>query len=174
MKKKKTIIIISLIVVVVAIFLLTHIPKRIQCTMTVANGAGETAVLDVDFLYYSNLILPSYVKGTLSVDGVEYIDYSTRFDKSGLFSSGWWKSRSSLPYSFVLSNCNDKIKAFRNRVMVFDIKLNEDDIGAIHYIYMGDSNEVVDGKRKGISFWGPAQNAEEAKQIAESFGYAAP
>ncbi|MBE5868160.1 MAG: hypothetical protein E7293_04260 [Lachnospiraceae bacterium] len=133
MKKKKAIIIISLIIVVVAIFLLTHIPKRIQCTMTVANAAGETAVLDVDLLYYSNLIFPSYVKGTLSVDGVAYIDEYTMYKTHPylpdhrLFPSDWWKYKGSLPENttFIRSDCTDFSSAGTNRVYVLDIVFHD-------------------------------------------------
>jgi len=178
MKKTKAIIIIALIVIVAAILPFIHIPKRIQCTIPVANGAGETALLDVDIRHYSSLVLPSYVKGTVSVDEVEYVDYATRFkhqSDSGLFPSDWWNYRDALHNTtFLLSDWNDSIKSFQNSVNIIDMVLNGDDIHAIHYLYMDDSIEAVDGMKSSISFWGPAQNSEEAKQIAESFGYAAP
>ncbi len=97
--------------------------------MTVSTSTGETAEVDIDILYFSNFILPSYVKGTLTVDGVEYTDEYTKLKE--------------FPY-------------------VSDNRL-----------YSDESNQI-DGTIEGISFWGPAQNAEEAKEIMEFFGYRIP
>lgn len=180
MKKKNAVIVVMITAVVVAIFILTHIPEHIKETMTVATSTGETAEVDVDILYFSNLILPSYVKGTLSVDGVEYADEYTMLKKfpgvtdNRLFPSDWWKIEGSVPcnMTFVRSDCTDLISAQLNRINVLDVVLNKG-ICEIHYMYLDESNQI-DTHIAGISFWGPAQNAGEAKQIAEFFGYKTP
>lgn len=176
MKKGKIIIIAFAVIVVTALFL-THMPERIKGTMTVSTITGETAELDVDVLYFSNLILPSYVKGTLSVDGIEYTDQYTMLKKfpsvsdNRLFPSDWWKTKESVPcnMTFLRSDCTDVISAQQNRINVLDVVLNNG-VCEIHYMYTDESNQI-DSETKGISFWGPAQNAEEAKRIAEFFGY---
>lgn len=179
MKNKKAIITILVIAIVAAIFL-THIPKHIKETMTVATHNGETAILDVDILYFPNLILPSYVKGSLSFDGVAYTDKYTFFKNipsvtdNRLFPSDWWKTKGSVPYNmiFLRTDCTDVVSAQINRINVLDVVL-DNGIGEIHLMYT-DENNQVDGVIKGISFWGPSKNAEEAKQIAARFGYSTP
>ena len=175
-KKQKAIITILVIAIIAAIFL-THIPKHIRETMTVATYNGETAILDVDILYFPNLILPSYAKGTLSLDGVSYTDEYTFLQNipsvtdNRLFPSEWWKTKGSVPYNmiFIRTDCTDVVSAHINRINVLDVIL-DNGIGKIHLMYTDEVNQV-DGVIKGISFWGPSKNAEEAKQIAELFGY---
>ena len=178
-KKGIRIVLIISILIVVAISL-TLIPKQIRGTLTVANGTGETATVEYDLLYYSNFILPSYVKGTLTVDGVEYTDQYSMFEqfpslkKNELIPSDWWQSESSVPYNmnFVRSDCADVISAQLNKIDVLDVVLDKG-ICKIHYLYLDERN-AVDGTVSGISFWGPAQNAEEATQISEFFEYSPP
>ena len=175
-KKQKAIITVLVIAIVVA-FILTHVPKHIKETMTVATHNGETSMLDVDILYFPNLIFPSYVKGTLSFDGVAYTDEYTFLQSipsvtdNRLFPSDWWKTKGSVPYNmiFIRTDCTDVISAQINRINVLDVVLNKG-IDKIHLMYTDESNQI-DGSIKGISFWGPSTNAEEAKQIAELFGY---
>lgn len=175
---KKKIVMIALAVVILAALVLTHIPKRIESTLTVCTGAGETAEIDFDILYYPNLILPSYVKGMLSFDGVTYIDAYTKHKEfpnlSGnrLFSNDWWKTTSSLPHNmtFVRSDCTDIISTAINRIDVLDIVFNKGEIVKIHCMYADESNQIGT-TISGISYWGPAENAEEAEKIAQSFGY---
>lgn len=148
--------------------------------MMVSADNGETAEIDIDILYFSNLIFPSYVKGTLTVDGIEYIDQYTKLKEfsyvsdNRLFPSDWWEAKGSLPYNmtFLKSDCTDVISARLNQIDVLDIVLDKG-VCKIHYMYTDEKNQI-DTEINGISFWGPAHNAEEAKQIAESFGYQIP
>ena len=180
MKKKKIIIVIVFAFVIVAALSLIHIPTRIQDSITVSTYTGETAKFEIDIQYYKSLILPSYIKGTITVDGVVYTDKYTiskgfrGLSDNRLFPSDWWKRKGSGPYNttFVRSDCTDIISATHNRIEFFNIVLNKG-VSKIHYAYLDDSN-MVDSHIEGIMFCGPAQNAEEAKQIAESFGYKVP
>ena len=180
MSKRKWIIILAFAVIVVAVLSLIHIPTQIQDSITVSTYAGETATFDIDIQYYKSLILPSYVKGTVTVDGVAYTDKYTMYEQfQGVsdnrpFPSDWWKTKSSGPYNmtFVRSDSTDIISASYNRIDIGDIVFNNG-ISKIHYAYLDESN-MVDSHIEGIFFCGPAQNAEEAKQIAESFGYKIP
>lgn len=166
--------------IVVVVFIFLQIPEHIDTVMTVSTDTGETAEIDIDILYFSNLVLPSYVKGTISVDGIEYTDQYTKLKEfsavsdNRLFPSGWWKSKESVPYNmtFVKSDCTDVGSVSLNRIDVLDVVFNNG-ICEIHYMYTDESNQI-DTEIKGISFWGPAQNAEDAKQIADFFGYKTP
>ncbi len=177
MKLKKSVIILVITAIAVTTLLFALMPERIEDTITVATSTGETAVVTVDILYFSNLFLPSYVKGSLSVDGVEYIDQYTMLEKfpgvkdNRLLPAGWWKSINSIPYNmtFLKSDCTDGISAQLNRLVVLDVVLNKG-ICKIHYMQT-DENNITDTVIEGVSFWGPAQNGEEARKIAKDFGY---
>lgn len=180
LKKKSNSIIVALAVIIVLALCFAQIPKRVNGTMMVATGTGETATVDYNLQYYCNFILPTYVKGTLIVDGVEYIDQYSMFEQfpsvkdNELIPSNWWQVESSVPYNmtFVRSDCTDVTSAQINRINVLDIVLDKG-VCEIHFMYSDESN-AVNGSVSGISLWGPAQNAEEAAQIAEFFGYHAP
>ena len=177
---KKAFILIALVAVSVLVICFAQLPEQITGTMTVTAGTGETATVEYELCYYSNFILPSYVKGTLTVDGVEYIDQYSKFEQfpsvkdNELIPSDLWQTESAVPYNmtFVRSDCTDIISARLNMIKILDIVLDQD-ICKIHYIYSDETN-AVDGSIQGISFWGPAQNAEEAAVIAEFFGYKMP
>lgn len=180
MPKKRMLVIIALAAVVVIALCFPQMPEQINGTVTVATETGETATVEYDLLYYSNFILPSYVKGTLTVDGAEYIDQYSMFEQflsvvdNALIPSDWWQAETPVPYNmtFVRSDCADVISAQLNRIDVLDVVLDKG-ICKIHYLYLDERN-AVDGTVSGISFWGPAQNAEEAAQTSEFFGYSAP
>ena len=97
---KKRVIIIAIVAVVVALLVLAQLPQQMTGTIAVSSAAGETAQISFDLLVYSNFILPSYVKGTLFVDGVAYTDQYTMLQKfpgvsdNRLFPSDWWKTKS--------------------------------------------------------------------------------
>lgn len=180
MKRKAMRMVLAISILVVVTIFLAFIPKQITGTMTVATGTGETATVDYDLLYYSNFILPSYVKETLTVDGVEYTDQCSMYEQfpsvkdNDLIPSDWWQAESAVPcnMSFVRSDCADIPSAQLNRIAVLDVVLDKG-ICEIHFMYSDESN-AVNGSISGISFWGPSQNAEEAAQIAEFFGYKVP
>jgi len=180
MKKKGIRIVLTISILIAVAISLALIPEQIRGTMTVSTGTGETAMVEYDLLYYSNFILPSYVQGTLTVDGVEYTDQYSMFEQfpsvedNALIPSDWWQSESPVPYNmnFVRSDCADVISAQLNKIDVLDVVLDKG-ICKIHYQYF-DARNAVDGTVNGISFWGPAQNAEEAAQTSEFFGYSVP
>ena len=165
--KKKTLIIIAAIVIVVAVLILTHLPKDIEQTMTVATAEGETAEVVFDLRYYPNLFLPSIVRGTVTFDGVEYTDEYTMLDSlpgqidKSLVRSNW---------RFVRSDCTDFMAMQINSLLVFDFELDKE-FFKICCSITDESKPNGTGGHSGVNYWGPAQNAEEAKEIAESMGY---
>lgn len=180
MKKHRILIAAAVLaVVLVVVFVLVHMPTDIKRTLTVSSGTGETAELELDLRYYRNLIFPSYVKGTVTIDGVRYVDKYTKLKEfpsvadRQLFPSGWWKGKSDLPCNttFLQADCSDVLSAMVNRIDILEIVF-EKETCKIHYIYSDDKNQTGINI-SGISFWGPAQDAGEAEQIAEYFGYRA-
>jgi len=165
--KKKTLIIIAAIVIVVAVLILTHLPKDIEQTMTVATAEGETAEVVFNLRYYPNLILPSIVRGTVTFDGVEYTDRYTMWDslpgqvENPLFQSIW---------DFVRSDCTDFMAMQINKLVVFDFELDKE-FSKVLCSILDESKPNGTGGHSGVNYWGPAKNAEEAKEIAESMGY---
>lgn len=176
MKKRKVLLLAGLAVLAVAVLLLLHVPKRMECTMTVSTTTGETAVVAMDLKYYRNLILPSYVKGTIQFEGISYTDQYSKLKEvrniSGnrLYPPEWWKTKQTMPYNmtFLLSDETDVLSIFRNTISVYDLEWDQDI--KVHLVLLDERNQI-DGTTSGISFFGPAENAEEAKQISAHFGY---
>ena len=118
------------------------------------------------------------MKGTLFVDGTEYSDKYTILktfpgvSDNHLLPPDWWKSKGSVPYNmtFLRTDCTDVISAGLNNINILDVEIQKKTVSKIHYIYTDESNQV-ESIIEGVSFWGPAQNANEAKCIADSFGY---
>lgn len=165
--KKKLIIIASIVIVVAAVLILTHLPKDIEQTMTVSTADGTTAEVVFDLRYYPNLILPSIVRGTVTFDGVEYTDKYTMLDslpgqiENHLFKFNW---------DFVRSDCTDFMAMQINTLKVFDFELDKEFSKVICSV-MDESKPNGTGGHSGVNYWGPAQNAEEAKKVAESLGF---
>lgn len=177
---KKKLIIVALVAIALLTLVLTHMPKRFQATVTACTGSGETADFVFDIQYFPNLIWPAYVKGTVTMDGVEYIDeYTARKEFHGkfdnrLFPSDWWKSKSTFPYNmtFVRSDCTDVISASLNKITVLDAGMDQD-ICKILLAYT-DKNNRNENVIPGVNYWAPAKTAEEAKEISEFLGYVQP
>lgn len=178
--KKQRIIAIAVAAIILVALVFVPIPKRLEDTIAVASITGETVEVDVDVLIFSSLALPSYVKGTLAIDGIEYTDQYTKLKEfpyvsdNRLFPASWWKTEEPVPcnMTFLKSDCSDVNSALLNQIKVLDIVFDHG-VCKIHYMYMDESNQIGT-QIEGISFWGPAQNAEEAKQIAKSLGYQIP
>ena len=66
-------------VIFACIFLLT--PKRLKGTLACTSLDGEMAEVDYDIRYFGRRILPSYVKGTISVNGISYVDQYTKLER---------------------------------------------------------------------------------------------
>ena len=184
MKKRGTIILAVAVAVVTAVVLLALAPKHLTGTLTCSTADGETAVVDYDVQYYARRILPSFVKGTVTFNGVSYTDSYTKLkgfphvSGNRLIPSDWWKTKSSFPYNttFLKSDCTDPVTAATNAIHLFDFDCS-DGVCRFCLAYMDDSNaQTKVGDPSGASgisgtiFYGPAQNAEEAKQVAASLG----
>ena len=165
MKKKLTII--AVIILAAAVLVLTHLPKDIAQTMTVATAEGETAEVVFDLRYYPNLILPSVVRGTVTFNGVEYTDEYTMLDSlpGQMDKSQVWSN-----WAFVRSDCTDFMAMQINRLVLFDFEL-EKEFSKLICSITDESKPNDTGSHTGVNYWGPAQNAEEAKAIADSMGY---
>ena len=175
----------AIIIILVGVLVVTHIPKQYKGTMTVYatyDGNGESAEVDYDIRYYPNWILPAYVKGTLSANGMTYTDRYTKLKKfpaisdNRLLPSDWWNARkSSVPCNatFVKSDAADIPSALMDRIDILDMEFKDGKISRIAAMFSDLSfrhNDTVPG----IPVWGPAQNPEEAEQVAESFGLRIP
>lgn len=184
MKKRGTIILAVAVAVVTAVVLLALAPKHMTGSFTCSTADGETAEVAYDVQYYARRILPSFAKGTVTFNGVSYTDSYTKLkdfphvSDNRLFPSGWWKTNSSSPYNttFLKSDCDDFITAMSNAIILFDYDCS-DGVCRFCLAYMDDSNaQTEDGDSSGASdisgiiFYGPAQNAEEARQVAASLG----
>lgn len=161
-----------------AIFLLGLVffcvPKHIQTTTWACDASGNTKKVEIDVQLYRRLFIGPYVKGSVFLDGVEYIDEDTLYKKHLTFDKSRRASKNDnmvfckKPESIILG---DRIAIFealaQNRIifLYFDTKNTYE---KFVFAYM-DESMMVDGSIRGLIYCAPAETADEAHQIASSF-----
>ena len=182
--KKFRIGIIILVGVLLLGLILYHLPQRRQVSMWVCTLSGEPAQVEMDIKYYRRLFVAPYVKGTVFLDGVEYIDEDSILKTlPGIVNenSNTWqfglKEMNSFPENMKFCKkkatdiimATDILEALRNHINFLEIS-GEDSFEKIHFMLMDESMMDESGSIHGISYYGPAKTIEEAGQIAADFG----
>ncbi len=173
--KKRRLITYMCIAVLVISFTILWIPRHQEISMTVATVSGETAVVEMDIWYYSRHVGPEYVKGTVSVNDERYIDRYTKLKEfpsvkdNRLLPQSWWKNTSDVPYNMVFykMSCEDIIKSEQNQLIFLGLR-QEKGTTEVHFAYL-DEDMSEKGHITGISYYGPAENAKQAQEIAAKF-----
>lgn len=185
--KKSGIVIKILVCALLLGLVIYHLPQRRQTSMPVCNAAGEVSTLEIDVNYYRRLFSTPWVEGTVTFDGVVYQDYyadlkENNVEEHGSNSSFWGWDWDFSPGEAPLPSNMDFIKInsdttgltwlhnSANRINFFDIQ-GTDTFEKVYIIYSDESITDASGHISGISYCGPATNAEEARQVAEYFGY---
>ncbi len=172
--KKWRVILILVLVLSAALMILSHIPRHLECTLTVATAEGKTAELEMDIRYYSNLILPDYVKGTVQLDGVTYTDLYTRREtlpgasSNQLLPTEWWRY-DVCNMSFVREDITDLEGTFTNRIDFMGMDCGSG-LDKCCFIYWGEENQT-DGHTTGELYFGPAESEAQARELAVYYGY---
>lgn len=130
--------------------------------------------MEIDVKYQRRLFAAPYVKGSLFLDGVEYIDEDSILKTfhnvtSGSESDSGKDSNFPANMVFCKKTASNILEAGNNRIIFADIG-GEDNFEKIHFVYTDESMMDESGGIHGISYFGPAQTAEEAKSIATYFG----
>lgn len=176
--KKVRICIIILVSLLVFGLVLYHIPERRQITMSACTLSGKTMQIEMDIKYYRRLFAAPYVKGSVFLDGVEYIDEASIMKTfPGIVnenSNAWQfglKEMSSFPENMIFckKTVKDILEAGNNRIIFADIG-GEDGFEKIHFMYTDESMMDESGSISGVSYYGPAATIKEAEQIAEDLG----
>lgn len=176
--KKFRIGIIILVGVLLLGLILYHLPQRRQVSMWVCTLSGESAQVEMDLKYYRRLFVAPYVRGTVFLDGVEYIDEDSILktfpgivNSNKSFPELYWQKEVVLPdnMTFCKKTAADILEAGNNRILFVEVS-GEDSFEKIHFMYSDESMMDESGSIHGISYFGPAQTAEEAKKIATYFG----
>ena len=150
-----------------------HMPQHRKVSMSVCNAAGETAQVEIDIKYYRRLFSTSGVEGTVNFDGDVYQDSRSLWGpaREGVDRSYWdWDWYFKDPNKVLPANLsfnkdnNDRIKAFYDRITFFNIG-HEFDFS--HIIFTYSNHETMDI----VKYYGPAETAEEAFQVAEELGW---
>ena len=187
--KKSRILLIVLAVVLLAGLIIYHRPHRRQVSMPVCSADGEVSTLQIDVNYYRRLFSTPWVEGTVTFDGVDYRDYHAdlkagNVEEHGSNSSFWG-------WDFCLPPVNDllpdnmgfvKVPSSTDVLDYFSNSMNNiifmgaKDSDAfrfdqIMFFYFDESNRSESGSIPGILYSGPAATPEEARQIAEEYGY---
>ena len=187
--KKSRILLIVLAVVLLAGLIIYHLPQRRQVTMPVCSADGEVSTLQIDVNYYRRLFSTPWVEGTVTFDGVVYQDYHADLKAGNVEEHG--NSTSFWGWDFCLPPVNDTLPDNMKFVKVIsstaigdwfsNISNNILFIGAngtdafnfenVIFFYSDESNKSESGSIPGILYYGPAATPEEARQVAEEYGY---
>lgn len=172
--KKFRIGIIILVGVLLLGLILYHLPQSRQVSMQVYTLSGENAQVKMDVKYYRRLFAAPYVKGSVFLDGVEYIDEDSILKTfqnvtNGSESDSGKDSNFPANMVFCKKTASNILEAGNNRIIFFDVSGN-DGFEKIHFMLMDESMMDESGGIHGISYFGPAKTAEEAKSIATYFG----
>ena len=187
--KKSRILLIVLAVVLLAGLIIYHLPHHWQVSMPVCSTDGEVSTLQIDVNYYHRLFSTPWVEGTVTFDGVVYRDYHAdlkagNVEEHGSNSSFWG-------WDFCLPPVNDllpdnmrfvKIPSSTDVLDYFSNSMNNiifmgaKDSDAfrfdkVMFFYFDESNQRESGSIPGILYAGPAATPEEARQVAEEYGY---
>lgn len=187
--KKSRILLIVLAVALLTGLIIYHLPQRRQVSMPVCNAAGEVSTLEIDVNYYRRLFSTPWVEGTVTFDGVVYQDYHAdlkagNVEEHGSNSSFWG-------WDFCLPPVNDlrpdnmrfvKVTSFtdvwdhfsNSANNIFFMGANDSNafsFDKVMFFYSDESNQSESGSIPGILYYGPAATPEEARQIAEEYGY---
>lgn len=154
MKKLRWIVIGTVCVILVcAVFF--YWPKPVQKSITCCDLAGNTIQVEMDLNYCRRLFSSPHLKGTVSVDGVEYVDQDIAFKtipKASYSLANWVFYQPTTDYQSLLYNS----------VLFVDLE-GADLFGEILVLHSeGDGS----GSTHGTTYYGPAQTAEEAQKLA--------
>lgn len=187
--KKSRILLIILAVALLTGLIIHHLPHHWQVSMPVCSADGEVSTLQIDVNYYRRLFSTPWVEGTVTFDGVVYRDYHAdlkagNVEEYGSNSSFWGWDFCLPPFNDLLPDnmrfvkipsSTDVLDHFSNSMnnIIFMGAKDSDAFrfDQIMFFYFDESNRSESGSIPGILYAGPAATPEEARQIAEEYGY---
>ena len=187
--KKSRIILIVLAALLLSGLIIFHLPQRRQISMPVCSAAGEVSTLEIDVKYYRRLFSTPWVEGTVTFDGVVYQDYhadlkTNNVEEHGNSSSFWGWDFCLPPVNDLLPDNMKFVKVISSTVVgdwfsntsnnIVFIGANDSNAFAfdkVMFFYVDESNKNESGSIPGILYYGPATTQEEARQVAEEYGY---
>lgn len=155
MKKLRWVIIgiISIIFVCSVVF---YWPKPIQKTIICCDLSGNTVQVELNLKYCRRLFSGPHLKGSVFVDGVEYVDADTAYQTIK-------NSDHSLSQWIFYKPSEDYLSLLYNTVVLDDL----DSVDLFDEILVlrseGDGHEST----RGTAYYGPAQTAEEAQALRQ-------
>ena len=168
-----TVVTVVVVSVLLVSLILYHLPQRRQVSMPVCNTNGEVSYLEIDVNYYRRLFSSPWVEGTVTLNGNVYYDSRSLWGPAdqGEDRSYWdWAWYFGDPDQALARNLqfhikdNDPMMAFQNYIRFLDAGY-ENSFNEIYFMY------GTDDTNKPSYYCGPAQNIEEARQVAESLGW---
>ena len=176
MKKRRILVIILVCLLLLSVILL-YIPKCAQATLWCSSLDGDAVQVEIDLTYHWRLFTTPFAKGTVTWDGVAYTDEASMlkaFPGTLLNDESPRENIRPNKPNFVYNNTTfykatvtDLIEATFNRVDLMDcsdwLRFEK-----IHFMYL-DESMMDDDSVSGVSYYGPAKTAEEAKALADYF-----
>lgn len=154
MKKLRWIVIGTICVILVcAVFF--YWPKPVQKSITCCDLTGNTIQVEMDLKYCRRLFSGPHLKGTVSVDGVEYVDQDVAFKtvlNAGYSLSNWVFYKPTTNYLSLLYDS------------VLLVDLGGADLFDEVLVLCSEGNGS--SSTHGTTYYGPAQTAKEAQKLS--------
>lgn len=157
-----------IVCVILLILVIYHLPRSHRVTMPVCTVEGNSATVDIDVKYYRRLFSLSYLKGTITVDGVICYDSKSAWgsrQKDGSYWDWYWyfgDADNTVPSNIEFIECTEYSKGIvkhGNNRLYIDYLGDNNTFNKIGFVYVSEDNPDA------VAFYGPAQTAEEAEQI---------
>lgn len=131
-------------------------PKHIQKNVVCCDLTGNTIQVELDLKYCRRLFSGPYLKGSVFVDGVEYVDAKAAHQtiKNADYSLSQWT---------FYKPSTDYLSLLYNTVVLDDL----DSVALFDEVLVLRSEGDGQESTRGTAYYGPAQTAEEAQALAQ-------
>lgn len=173
------------ILIPIACFLLFaicfHFPIHTNTEITVCTLDGETAEIKIDVSFYRRFFQKNTVKGTVTWNGVKYLDWDSKVGKNtfhfddvvsldAVFSAAntlWHKRSEGLPQMKFLNAELPLLESTGKQIIFFDAigGYNLEMVDIMYHDGISDEN----GYGSGVEYFGPANNQDEAQKMYQEF-----
>ncbi len=154
--KKLRWVIIGLICIILVCSVVFYWPKPIQKTVICCDLSGNTVQVELNLKYCRRLFSCPHLKGSVFVDGVEYVDQDIAF-----------KTISNANHSFsnwvFYQPTTDYLDLLYNSVLLMDL----DGTDLFDKFLILRSEGDGSSSTNGTTYYGPAQTAEEAQALRQ-------
>lgn len=128
--KKRIIIVLSVVLACILIGVIIYcLPVRVEKTFNMVSDDGTVIELKADVTFQRSLFRPTVLKGTITLDGVQYCDWESFTGRLPGYTSNysWWDalrdkwSGIGVQATFAREDASDIIEATSHRIILFNV-----------------------------------------------------